>query len=183
MPYEEAKQWGKGNKRSNYYKQLMANAEKIKVEAENKLKVVKPEDMPWENTPQGRIKWLVNEKMPVRVSTVDLYMQELPPGGHSGKHRHMSEEFIFVLEGKGHDLHWDAEAEIKDKYYWKLAETPSQWEWEEGDAICIPVNTAHQHFNDDPQKPARILCATNRMYRYVGYPDLEQLENAPGYKP
>jgi hypothetical protein len=40
----------------------------------------------------------------------------------------------------------------------------------------------HQHFNGDPDKPARFISATSRMIRYIGFDDLEQIENAPEYK-
>ena len=108
-------------------------------------------------------------------------MQFIPPGSRSGKHRHMSEEYIFVLEGKGYDLHWDVDFELGEKYYWKVDEKPSRWEWEQGDSIYIPPNTVHQHFNADPEKPARFISATSRMVRYIGFDDLEQIENAPEY--
>ena len=47
--------------------------------------------------------------------------------------------------------------------------------------IYIPPNTIHQHFNGDPERPARLISATNRVYSMCGLNDLEQLENAPEY--
>ncbi len=41
---------------------------------------IKPEDMPWENSPQGTIKHLYNEKMDAHVEAVDAYMQFIAPG-------------------------------------------------------------------------------------------------------
>ena len=66
--------------------------------------------MPWENSRQGIIKHLFNEKMDVRVESIDGYMQHILPGSHSGKHRHMSEEFIFVIPGS------DSEAHVAKRY-------------------------------------------------------------------
>ena len=42
-------------------------------------KIITPEDMPWENAPQGLLKHLVNDTMNARVETVDVYMQIIPP--------------------------------------------------------------------------------------------------------
>src|SRR5947207_7074549 len=56
-----------------------------------------------------------------------------------------------------------------------------RYEWEVGDVIYIPPNTIHQHFNADPRRPARLISATNRIYKYCGLNDLEQLEDAPEY--
>jgi hypothetical protein len=58
-----------------------------------------------------------------------------------------------------------------------------RYEWEAGDVIYIPPNTIHQHFNADPKRPVRLISATNRIYKYCGLNDLEQLENAPEYDP
>jgi hypothetical protein len=47
----------------------------------------------------------------------------------------------------------------------------------------VPPNTISQHFNSDPSRPARLVSATNRIYKYCGLNDLEQIENAPEYEP
>ena len=181
MLYEESKKANIRKGKSNYYGEKLRESRK-KLEAnKNRKKVIKPEEMPWENSRQGLIKHLFNEEMDVQVESIDAYMQFIPPGSHSGKHRHMSEEYIFVLEGNGYDLHWDVDFELGEKYHWKVDEEPSRWEWEQGDSIYIPPNTVHQHFNTDPQKPARFISATSRMVRYIGFDDLEQVEDAPEY--
>jgi len=53
----------------------------------------------------------------------------------------------------------------------------------DGDVIYIPPNTASQHFNADPDRPVRLISAVNRIYKASGLNDLEQLENAPEYRP
>jgi quercetin dioxygenase-like cupin family protein len=167
--------------KSNYYEEHLNNAKTRIEEKKQYSPVIKPESMMWENSRQGIIKHLFNENIKVEVESIDAYMQFIPAGSRSGKHRHMSEEYIFVLEGKGYDLHWDVDFELREKYYWKVAEEPSRWEWQQGDSIYIPPNTVHQHFNLDPEKPARFISATSRMVRYIGFDDLEQIENAPEY--
>ena len=182
MLYEEAKKAHIRKIESNYYEEKLRDSRKKNEENRKKQKVLKPEFMPWENSRQGIIKHLFNEKMNVPVESVDAYMQFIPPGSRSGKHRHMSEEYIFVLEGKGYDLHWDVDFELADKYYWKVNKKPSRWEWEQGDSVYIPPNTVHQHFNKDPEKPVRFISATSRAVRHLGFNDLEQIEDAPEYK-
>jgi uncharacterized RmlC-like cupin family protein len=58
-----------------------------------------------------------------------------------------------------------------------------RYEWEAGDVIYIPPNTIHQHFNASRDKPVRLVSAINRIYKYCGLNDLEQLEDAPEYAP
>ncbi|MBI2305312.1 MAG: cupin domain-containing protein [Chloroflexi bacterium] len=183
MPHEESQRSQLSKAAASYYQERLKQAQEDKVRDDSLKKVVKAEEMPWENSPQGRIKHVMNETTGARVKTVDAFILELPPGGRSGKHRHFAEECFFVLEGRGYDLHWDVDVELKDKYYRKAQDKSQRFDWEEGDCVYIPVNTVHQHFNADAGKPARIICATNRAYRLVGYGDIEQLENAPDYKP
>ena len=146
-------------------------------------KIIRPDDMPWEMSRQGLLKHLLNEQMNTRMETVDAYMQVIPPGSRSGKHRHLAEECLYVLEGRGYDLHQDCDVEITDTYHWKPMEQRggARYEWEAGDVIYIPPNTIHQHFNADPARPVRLISAINRIYRKCGLNDLEQIEDAPEY--
>ncbi|MDC0138694.1 cupin domain-containing protein [Planktomarina temperata] len=151
-------------------------------DAERK-KVVHPHEMPWDMARQGLLKHLINESMNTRMETVDAYMQIVPPGSKSGKHRHLAEECLYVLEGKGYDLHQDCDVEITDTYFWKPQDKVSRWEYEAGDVIYVPPNTIHQHFNADPDKPLRLISVINRIFKQCGLNDLEQIEDAPEYDP
>ncbi|MFQ5825854.1 MAG: hypothetical protein ACE5IA_00725 [Dehalococcoidia bacterium] len=170
---------------TRFYEEALLEAaqEMERIKRLRKRQVIKAEDMAWESSRHGRIKHLINEKMGYPVRAVDLYLMVLPPGGRSGKHRHMAEEVLYILEGLGYDMHWDPDVEISDKYYWRLREEGVKYEWEKGDLVYIPPMVAHQHFNADPQNRARLLAASHRGYRFLGYPELEQLEDAPDYKP
>ena len=183
MPYEEAKRASKGNAQASHYKEALRESAQFREDYKKRKGVIKAEEMPWENTPQGRIKHVVNEKMNTRETALDMYIQFLPPGGRSGKHRHMAEEVLYVLEGKGYDQHWDFKFDCVDKYSWEWEKKPKKFEWEEGDYVYIPPYTTHQHFNADPAKPARFITATNRLVKALGFNWIEQVENAPDYKP
>src|SRR6267154_1639283 len=78
MAWGESKAWKKGNAK--------------------RKKIIRPEDMPWEMARQGLLKHLLNEQMNTRMETVDAYMQIIPPGSRSGKHRHLAEECLDDLE-------------------------------------------------------------------------------------
>ena len=97
--------------------------------------------MPWEMSRQGLLKHLMNEGMNTRMETVDAYMQIIPPGSRSGKHRQLAEECLYVVEGRGYDLHQDCDVEITDTYHWKPQDEVKRYEWEAGDVIYIPPNT------------------------------------------
>ena len=183
MAWSESAAWLSGSDNQALYQELLDDAATAPQRNALRRKVVTPEQMPWEMSRQGILKHLINEGMNTRMETVDAYMQIIPPGGRSGKHRHLAEECLYVLEGRGYDLHQDCDVEITDTYHWMPQEQVQRFEWEAGDVIYIPPNTIHQHFNADPQRPVRLISAINRIYQQCGLNDLEQIEDAPEYRP
>ena len=179
MMYREEDAYAKGELKTHYYEErLKATKEKAK-QLEAMRTVINPEDMPWEICREGTLKHLVNEKMDARITTIDAYIQEIPSGGRSGKHRHMSFELFYVLEGTGYDIHFDPDVRIEDSYSWEPKKDGKKYEWQETDLVFIPPMVIHQHFNTDPEKRARILVANTRLASMMGCPRWEQIEDAP----
>jgi quercetin dioxygenase-like cupin family protein len=183
MAWDESKAWRKGRNNQKLYQALLDDAMAAPSRNAKRKKIVRPEDMPWELSPQGLLKHLLNEAMNTRMETVDAYMLIIPPGSRSGKHRQLAEECLYVLEGRGYDLHQDCDVEITDTYHWKPQDEVKRYDWEAGDVIYIPPNTIQQHFNADPERPVRLISVINRIYKACGLNDVEQLENAPEYVP
>jgi quercetin dioxygenase-like cupin family protein len=181
MAWSESKAWLKGKTSGKLYQSMLDDVANAPARNAKRKKIVRPDDMPWEMSRQGLLKHLLNEGMNTRMETVDAYMQIIPGGSRSGKHRHLAEECLYVLEGRGYDLHQDCDVEITDTYHWTVQPEVKRYEWEAGDIIYIPPNTVHQHFNADPERPVRLISAINRVYQFCGLNDLEQLEDAPEY--
>jgi len=183
MAWGESSAWLDGEQNDALYQKMLDDAESAPELDARRKKVITPEEMPWEMARQGILKHLINEQMNTRMETVDAYMQIIPPGSRSGKHRHLAEECLYVLEGRGYDQHQDCDVEITDDYHWKPQDEVQRFEWEAGDVIYVPPNTIHQHFNAEPDRPARLISSTNRIFKHCGLNDLEQIEDAPEYEP
>ena len=183
MAWGEAKAWVKGKISGKAYQNMLDEVQNAPLKNARRKKIVHPEEMAWEMSRQGLLKHLLNGEMNTRMDTIDAYMLIVPPGSRSGKHRHLAEECLYVLEGRGYDLHQDCDVEITDTYHWKPQDEVKRYEWEAGDVIYIPPNTIHQHFNADAGRPVRLVSVINRIYKYCGLNDLEQLEDAPEYDP
>ncbi|HEY2229854.1 MAG TPA: cupin domain-containing protein [Xanthobacteraceae bacterium] len=172
-----------GSENGQLYQSLLNEAMAAPSRNAKRKKIVHNDEMPWEMSQQGLLKHLLNAQMNTRMETVDAYMQVIPPGSRSGKHRHLAEECLYVVEGRGYDLHQDCDVEITDTYNWKPQAEIKRYEWEAGDVIYVPPCTIHQHFNADPAHPARLISCINRIYKNSGLNDLEQIEDAPEYDP
>src|SRR5262249_25154702 len=143
--------------------------------------VVHAEDMPFERSADGLIKHLVHRRLDTKECCVEAYMQFLAPGKHSGRHRHMWEEVIFVAEGTGYDLHWDLKFDCLDAFQWDWSEEPKSFDWKRGDFIYVPPFTIHQHFNPGSDTEARLIVISNRIVKEMGFDWFDQLENAPPF--
>jgi len=183
MAWDEARTWLAGIANGSHYQSLLDDAAETPARNAKRDKIVHAEDMPWEMSRQGLLKHLLNAQMNARMETVDAYMQIIPGGSRSGRHRHLAEECLYVVEGFGFDLHQDCDVEITDSYHWRPQDEIKRYEWKAGDVIYIPPCTIHQHFNGDPARPARLISCINRIYKNSGLNDLEQLDNAPEYDP
>ena len=69
------------------------------------------------------------------------------------------------MRGSGYDIH-DGE----------------RWDWKEGDLICIPTMTDHQHFVTS-EESALLLSAMPSHYTFLGFGGIEQIEDAPEFEP
>jgi quercetin dioxygenase-like cupin family protein len=184
MSWGEYEKWLQGDKTGRFYRELIDDAATKPLRDGMRRKIIKSWEFPWENSPHGLLKHLVNESMNTRAETVDAYMQIIPPASRSGKHRQLAEQAFYVVEGRGYDLHVDCDLDLSgDKYAWKPQDEVKRFDWEAGDVVYIPPNTISQHFNGDARRAARIIVITNRIYKHCGLNDLEQIENAPEYNP
>jgi gentisate 1,2-dioxygenase len=165
----------------DYYAAALEASKRMRSEYDGRLNVVKSSQMPFERSPDGLIKHIVNERMDTKECCIDIYMQFLPPGKASGKHRHLSEEIFYVVEGRGYDLHWDVRFDCRDKFEWDWESEPKRFDWEQGDFVYIPPYCAHRHYNGDSANEARIIVVNSRIVKAMGFDWFEQLECAEGY--
>ena len=143
-----------------YYEQLAYAGEEEKRRRAGKV-IAKGDELVFGSTPMGRIAYVVDPRIGYHAKLLNTLMAEIPPGKHSGAHRHIYEEVNYVLSGEGYSI-------IEDQ----------RVEWGKGDALMIPVFAWHQHFNTGKEQ-ARFLVHTNRVaMENTGYVHTQQGEPA-----
>ena len=81
--------------------------------------------------------------------TLRPHVTELGPGGRTAPHRHLREELIHVLVGRGYTRIWNDKGD------------EMRIDWEKGDLFSPPLNTWHEHVNLDNSAPARYYSVEN----------------------
>ncbi len=104
------------------------------------------DDLELLNTPRGtRTTFLLDRAIGYEASGITMAMFEIAPGRGQSMHRHPGEAWLYVLEGTGHS------------YLGTEPEGGSEHPWKKGDLIVVDHFLWHQHFNDDPDKTARVV--------------------------
>ncbi len=113
-------------------------------------RVMRGNEIKFNDGPQAFSKHYVEPKDGIS-QMFHIHLEEYGPGGKSQKHGHVNEAAFYILDGKGYEIH----DEIR-------------YDWEAGDVAIVHNNCVHQHFNADPDKPARALVIkTKPMYMFM----------------
>lgn len=132
--------------------------------------VVVVTDRPVQERSFGRIKQLLSPYDPDLQNTVlfgwDVFEVEIPPGSHSGRHRHQGGIAIFIVEGRGYTV-------IDGRRH----------NWKAGDLVLLPFRPGgveHQHFNADSKQSARYVpFIYDALIQLGGYVEIEQTAARP----
>ena len=79
----------------------------------------------------------------------DMHVVEIAPGGASEPERHVYEEMIYILSGRGSTQVWYDERR------------KASFEWGPGSLFGVPINANYRIFNSSGVQPARYASVTN----------------------
>ncbi len=97
------------------------------------------------------------------TQTLHIHLEEWGPGAKSQKHGHVNEAAFYILDGTGYEIHDGV-----------------RYDWQAGDVAVVHQNCVHQHFNADPDKPARaIVLKSKPMYLFMNMMFQKLIEPRP----
>jgi len=156
----------------NYWDELFKLRDLQREQRKNGLQVIQEDELPLENNRQGLIRWYMHPSITDTVlTTLFFFQQEIPPGSRSGRLKFQGGQVILILEGKGYTM-----------------VDGVKYVWEAGDLLNLPLRDKGiivQHFNTDPQNPAKFVAAEPNWFACVGVDrgcGFEQLEDSPDYR-
>ena len=155
------------------YSEWIALRDRQRVMRSRGSSVIKGSDMPWESNPQGIMRWYLHPALTHGCHrALILFVQQISPGGHSGKQHCQGGVVHFVWKGKGKTI---------------INGTP--YEWSSGDVVQLPIlpeGVVFQHFNEDPNAEALLVTALPNLSdplgidRGAGFFQLEACPDYPG---
>jgi gentisate 1,2-dioxygenase len=156
----------------NFFDELIRKRDEYRENVKDAMMVIDGEKLPQEKNHMGLYRWYLHPSMKnAAIRTQLVWIQEIPPGGRSGKMKTQGGQLHVVLEGRGYTM-------IDDVRH----------DWEQDDAIFLPLlpdGTIHQHFNSDPDNWARLICSEPNLFDIFGVDrgsGFEVLEDSPDYK-
>jgi len=84
-----------------------------------------------------------------RGEFVGIFVIDLPPGGQTVPQKHLFEEVVYVLDGRGSTVVETADGRRHT------------FEWQRGSVFALPLNARYQHFNGSGQTKARLSSTHN----------------------
>lgn len=98
-----------------------------------------------------------------KTQSLQSHVVEMAPEGESQKHYHQNEALMYILEGRGFEVH-----------------DGQRYEWEPGDLALIHGGCVHKHFSADPDHPARVLIIKAKpIYLFLHLIYQQYIEHAP----
>lgn len=126
-------------------------------------RAIRPDALRWDDNLHGRSAYIVDSVTGFNSKNLAMFIREIPAGAATGSHHHNFEAVAYVLEGRGHDVH---DGQVV--------------RWRAGDGLYIPPSVVHEHVNDDPARPARLLFITNwPLLNHLGITNFVQLSEKP----
>lgn len=83
-----------------------------------------------------------------------VYVVEVPPGETLSSEKHLYEELMYVVSGRGATQVWSGEDD-------EPPEDGHSFEWGAGSLFAPPLNAWHSITNVSPDKPARLVAVTS----------------------
>jgi len=95
------------------------------------------------------------------------YVLEIPAGKHTNPQKHLYEDLIFVLKGRGATT-------IRNDQGAKQT-----FEWQDGSLFALPLNSSYQHFNGSGDEPARFFSVNSMPIVFNLFHNADFVFNTP----
>ena len=170
-----AEKWERWQKKRIFVREVSGKYGEAYRQLLEQPRVYKSKAVPFGGGPTRFEKSIISPQAAQIAQAIEVHIDVITPLSHGQKHGHMNSAVFYILEGKGHDIH-----------------DGKRIDWEAGDAAIVENGCVHQHFSDDPKRPARVLVLKAKplflffdllFQQNVAYPPSEPMPGWENFKP
>ncbi len=166
--------WARWQKKRTFVRALEGTYGELVNELFTQPRVYRTEDTKWKGGPVLFSKTPINPGHSRVTQAIECHLNIIAPHGEGQKHGHMNSAVLYVVKGKGHDVH----------------ET-RRMDYEAGDAVIVENACVHQHFNDGDEEMVVITMKAKPLFLFmhmlyqktVKLPPKETAKGATDYSP
>jgi gentisate 1,2-dioxygenase len=166
--------WARWQKKRTFVRALEGTYGELVNELFTQPRVYRTSDSKWKGGPVLFSKTPINPGHSRVTQAIECHLNIIAPHGEGQKHGHMNSAVLYVVKGKGHDIH----------------ET-RRMDYEAGDAVIVENACVHQHFNDSDEEMVVITMKAKPLFLFmhmlyqktVKLPPKETSEGATDYAP
>jgi gentisate 1,2-dioxygenase len=166
--------WARWQKKRTFVRALEGTYGELVSELFTQPRVYRTSDTKWKGGPVLFSKTPINPGHSSVTQAIECHLNIIAPHGEGQKHGHMNSAVLYVVKGKGHDIH----------------ET-RRMDYEAGDAVIVENACVHQHFNDGDEEMVVITMKAKPLFLFmhmlyqktVKLPPKETSEGATDYAP
>jgi len=172
---EKQEKWEMWQKKRIFVREIAGKYAEVYRDLLEQPRVYKSKEKPFPGGPTLFHKTMIDPQKATITQAIHTHVDVLAPGGYGQKHGHMNSAVFYILDGKGHEIHDGV-----------------RYDWETGDACIVENGCVHQHFNDDPDRPARyvvfkakpLFLFFNMLFqKNVDYPPAEPMPGWENFRP
>lgn len=142
--------WERWQKKRTFVRALEGTYGDLVRELFSQPRVYKSNDMKWKGGPVLFSKTPINPGHARVSQAIEVHLNVIAPNGCGQNHGHMNSAVLYILGGKGHDVH-----DRRDLPY------------EAGDALIVENACVHQHFNDVDEDLVVLVMKAKPLFLFM----------------
>jgi len=142
--------WARWQKKRTFVRALEGTYGELVRDLFSQPRVYRSNDMKWKGGPQLYSKTPINPGHAKVAQAIECHLNAISPHGAGQNHGHMNSAVLYILKGRGHDVH-------------DTRELP----YEAGDALIVENACVHQHFNDGDDELVVLVMKAKPLFLFM----------------
>jgi gentisate 1,2-dioxygenase len=142
--------WARWQKKRTFVRALEGTYGELVSELFTQPRVYSTAETKWKGGPVLFSKTPINPGHSRVTQAIECHLNVIAPHGEGQKHGHMNSAVLYIIKGKGHDVH-----------------EGKRMDYEAGDAMIVENACVHQHFNDGDEEMVVVTMKAKPLFLFM----------------